>query len=322
MCPFLGEEDGDDFEDYQIDNGQNLKSSENDNFRSKLLRDDKKFFIIGGMTSIVAFCVVIYVMYSNNKPIDLEDLPVIRADTTPIKIKPTSNLQVDHQDKVVYDNIADVKRMSVNDRTISQPEEVLSINETDPDGVLSEEDKKNIIQAFDDLAPEKEYKINYVKSDKNSGATQRESGRSHRAILKIVEDERPPIKRIGPDDNPRNRLVSSSKKGKEKNLTASNKLTSAKPAETNDEFTPARGGNVMIQVASVPTKSAAEAEYKRIVSRNKMLRGAGKKIVKIDLGKSKGITYRIQVGPFKNNSEASKVVSSLKNNGFSSYISR
>ncbi len=328
MCPFLEEEGNEDFDDYQIDNGRHLRPSKTDNFRSAFLKDDKKFFIIGGAASIVAFCAVMYVMYSNNKPIDLEDLPVIKADTAPIKIKPTNNLQVDHQDKIVYDNISDVKRASVAERTIAQPEEeVLSINETDLDGVLSEEEKKNIIQAFDDLAPEKEYKINYVKNGGNKAAMDKHNSEST-ARIKIVEDESPPIKRVGPEDNPRNKPLSQSKKHKEKikDFSAAKKSESynskRKKLEAEDEFTPARGGSVMIQVASVPTKSAAEAEFKRIVSRNKILKGAGKKIVKVDLGKSKGITYRIQAGPFKNNAEAQKVVSSLRNNGFFSYISR
>ena len=47
-----------------------------------------------------------------------------------------------------------------------------------------------------------------------------------------------------------------------------------------------------------------------------------KKIYKVDLGRAKGSTYRIQVGPFKNNTEAQKVVSALKNNGCFAYISK
>jgi cell division protein FtsN len=95
-----------------------------------------------------------------------------------------------------------------------------------------------------------------------------------------------------------------------------NKITAHAPAvETEIK-------NTMIQVASVRSKAAAEAEYRRILNKNKFLRGLGKKFVKVDLGEKKGVRYNIQIGPFRGKSEAKKIISELKNNGFSPYIAK
>jgi cell division septation protein DedD len=295
MCPFL------DDDDYPV---EAPKASETSNdFRSKFFRDDKKFFLIGGGASIVAFCTVVYIMYYNSKPIDLEELPVIKADETPFKEKPTANDQVKHQDTTVYDNISGAKR-KVEEKIVQPPEEVLSIPEIESGESLSDEEKQNIIKAFDELAPEKEYKINYVKKDVPKIKTDN---------LVVIENEyRPPINKIEtitpltPSKKPKQRL---------KDIMEKN----ARPA---DEVTVSRNGGPVVQIASVMTKPAAEAEYNRLASKNPFLKGLGKKIVKVDLGQTKGIRYRIQVGPFKNREDASKIISRMKERGFPAYISK
>ena len=304
MCPFLDDED---FEEYEeIIDGAEKKVQRKTTF----LKDDKKFFIIGGSASVIAFCSVAYFLYSNSKPIDLEDLPIIQADPMPIKVKLQKNTQVNHQDKIVYDNISGNKRKKEEEHVIAQPEEVLSISEMDSDGVLSEEEKQKIVNAFDELAPEKEYKINYVKNSAKENNNRRVVESEN---VKIVEEESlPPINRVSPKDD------STPNNGK-------NKKHKTKLADLVEQKLPSANSKtrtVMVQIASVPTKNGAEVEYKRIANKNKFIKNYGKKIYKVDLGRAKGSTYRIQVGPFKNNAEAQKVVSALKNNGCFAYISK
>ena len=228
----------------------------------------------------------------------------------PIKVKLQKNTQVNHQDKIVYDNISGNKRKKEEEHVIAQPEEVLSISEMDSDGVLSEEEKQKIINAFDELAPEKEYKINYVKNSAKENNNRRVVESEN---VKIVEEESlPPINRVSPKDD------STPNNGK-------NKKHKTKLADLVEQKLPSansKTGTVMVQIASVPTKNGAEVEYKRIANKNKFIKNYGKKIYKVDLGRAKGSTYRIQVGPFKNNTEAQKVVSALKNNGCFAYISK
>mgnify|MGYP002870126660 CR=1 FL=1 len=196
----------------------------------------------------------------------------------------------------------------------------------------TEEEKQKIINAFDELVPEKEYKINYVKTG-NSGSIRstmnRGRGETSEHIIgsgrmKIVEENSlPPLKRIEPLEIAG---TGKSKTKKQKSRLAdlvNDRKNSAKETATNIESTEgSSSGNIMVQIASVPTKGGAEVEYRRISNKNKFIKNFGKRIYKVDLGKQKGSTYRIQIGPFKNNAEAQKVISALKNNGCFAYISR
>ncbi|MDR2646329.1 MAG: SPOR domain-containing protein [Holosporaceae bacterium] len=301
MCPFVNEDENDD--DYAIPVTPSPEDSVG--FRSQFFKNDKKFFLIGGSASAIAFILVAYLIYSNSKPINLEELPVIGADDAPLKIKPETNAQVEHQDKTVYDNISGQQR-KIEEKIASPVEEVLSIPEADVGESMSEEEKKGIIQAFDDLAPEKEYRIQYVKK----GVTRAKSS----DLIIAEEENRPPIKKL--EEKISLTTSASKSKAQQKNLLGKNK------SDLSRRNAVASGDESMVQIASVATKSAAEMEYSRILSRNKFLRGLGKKIVKVDLGEKKGVKYRIQVGPFKNKGEADRIVSEMRKNGFSAYISR
>ncbi|MDR0677366.1 MAG: SPOR domain-containing protein [Holosporaceae bacterium] len=288
MCPFLDDED---------DCGLQEEASptlEPERNRLSFLKNDRKFFLVGVGASITAFCVVAYIMYSNTKPLDLEELPVIRADNTPFKEKPTNVDEVKHQDKIVYDNISGDKR-KIEEKVVASSEEIISIPEIEKGESLSEEEKKNIIQAFDDLAPEKEYKINYVKKDKAIKT----------GNLTVVEDA-PPINRIREQENKRNT------KQQQKSLLP----------ETKNKEKKVPSSGLMVQIASVHSKSSAEMEYNRISLKNKYLSEFGKKIQRVDLGEKKGIKYRVQVGPFESKEEAAKIISNLKNNGCAAYITK
>ncbi|MDR1561140.1 MAG: SPOR domain-containing protein [Holosporaceae bacterium] len=287
--PFLDEED-----DYVINQEQNFLKSES-NLKSFFSDKDKKFFIIGGTTAVAAFCLIAYFVYFGSKPIDLAELPIIQADPTPFKVKSSINEQVRHQDKTVYDNISGNKR-DIVEKVILQPEETLSVPEKNAEDTISEEEKKNIVQAFDDLAPEKEYKIKYVND--NGKKTKTKSAR-----VLATEEELIPVKKINAEQP---EPLSKSKRTKAENITT--------------QIASKSKGTIMVQIATVTTKAAAEAEYNRMLRKNKQLRNFGKKIFKIDLGKKKGIKYRVQVGPFKNKEEANKAIMLLKRNRFSAYI--
>jgi hypothetical protein len=403
MSPFLDEEDGEnvDFDTYPLEPGRSTidsagASDDIERITSSFFKDDRRFFIVGGIASVATFLVVAYVMYNNSRPIDMDDLPLIRADISPIKVKPVeNNAQISHQDKVVYDNISgDDKRAKVVEKTLPQPEEILSISEMEAGETLSEEEKKNIIQAFDDLAPEKEYKINYVKAGdaKQTAVTKSRN-------MKIVEDN-PPLKIITPDDSPRRNskkqklssqissLVSHASDARSASQAssarydarsasqasnprsasqasnarydarsasqasnarsasqasnarydarsaasqASNAYDSRSASQAYDarkemrnigNILPERGGSIMVQIASLPTRASAEVEYKRITNRNVFLKNYKTRIVKVDLGKSRGITYRVHIGPFKNSTDAQRIVSTMKSNGCDAYIAR
>lgn len=312
MCPFLDDEESD-----------NSEFVEEESSRINFFKNDRKFFIIGGASAVVAFTVICYVLYFNSKPVDLEDLPVIHAENTPFKIKPKVNEQVKHQDKTVYDNISGDSRKVVE--KIAKPvEEVVSLPETDVEDVLSEEEKNDIIQAFDELAPktEPERKVKPVKEKKTTPARVEE--------LTIVEEKpkpkpklQPPLKSIKQENKAPIKPIKQEKKAsvvkKKKRLKDVLKDVVAEEMQSLSSY---EKPYVMVQIASVPTKAAAEAEYNRILYRNKYLKKVGKRIYKVNLGTNKGVRYRVQVGPFSNREKAKHIVEKLRDSGCSAYISK
>ena len=158
MCPFLEENDD------GIEGEPFSKSGFERGMISGFLKNDRKYLFIGGTSVAIVIGSMIWLISSNLTPINLDELPVIQAEKTPIKEKPLANKEVAHQDKIIYDNISGDQRPII-EKIADQPENVLNIPEVDVSESLSEEDKKDIIRAFDELAPEKEYKINYIKDD-------------------------------------------------------------------------------------------------------------------------------------------------------------
>ncbi|MBO7642317.1 MAG: SPOR domain-containing protein [Alphaproteobacteria bacterium] len=345
MCPFV-EENVEDV-DYDAVSDEEF----NRGLVSHFFRNDRKYLFIGGTAVAVVLIAIIGILNSRMTPVNIDELPVIQAEKTPVKEKPTQNNQVKHQDKIIYDNISGNQRKVV-EKIADQPEAVLSIPEIDMSESLSAEDKKTIIQAFDDLAPE-EIKINYVekhpKTDRSVGrenydsltATENETLRklknkkrlsakeknqlriltnkisdSYKSGISIEETALPPINMSV--NNSMNTKTAKKKKRRLKDSIA-DKTNKQKLAE---EVTRSRGGDIMVQIASVETKAAAESEYNRLVRRNRFLKGKGKKIYKVDLGPDKGVKYRIQIGPFKNKAEAKKIISAMQDNGCKAYISK
>ena len=345
MCPFVEEQEDVDYDaiaDSRFDRGM----------VSHFFRNDRKYLFIGGTAVTVVVVAIVGILSSRMSSVNIDELPIIRAEKTPIKQKPLQNDEVKHQDKIVYDNISGNHRQVV-EKIADRPESVLSIPEIDVSESLSAEDKKTIIQAFEDLAPEKDYKINYIEKhpkinraireenydsltvaenaalrklksksklslkEKNQlDALTKKISDSYKSEITVEETTLPPINISV--DNSSSRKVTKKKKRRLRDLVA-DKANKQRLAEGVSR---SRRGTIMVQIASVGTKASAESEYNRLVRRNHFLKGKGKKIYKVDLGPDKGVRYRIQVGPFKNKTEAKKIVSAMRDNGCAAYISK
>ena len=324
MCPFLSEEDYD--FDNEID-GCVVEPKEINQYHrlidANFLKDDRKFFILGGAAAFFIFFIITYVMYFNSKPIDIEDLPLIQADATPFKIKPDVNNQVNHQDKIVYDNISGDKRVVKNEKIAPSPEEIMSLPEADSDTEV-EDLPNSSMQRIDAEAP----KETQLKTVNNVSQVDN---------LLIIENLDPPIKKVEINTSKQHKkikdLIDAPKIVKDQKIKSHSETKIktahsvfngdklAKSAKLPRELT-GKKGNVMIQMAIVKTKAAAEAEYKRIVNKNKFLKSVGKKISKVDLGKKRGIRYKIQAGPYRTIAEAKKAVKMMQDNGFPVYVAK
>ena len=339
MCPFVEEDEE------NIGYGADSESEFDNGMVSQFFKNDRKYLFIGGTAAAIVFIAIIGIIRSNVTPVNIEELPVIQAETTPIKEKPAKNNSVKHQDKIVYDNISGNHREIV-EKVVKQPEEVLSIPEMDVSDSLSAEDKKTIIRAFEDLAPDKEYKINYIEEHPplNNSVTQGDYSsltKEENADLKRLKNKKILTAKEKKQLDALTQKISSSYKSESfeeaglppiNSVTVNRKkkkrrlkdlvATRAKKEKLAENVSRARKGTIMIQIASVSSKAAAESEYNRLVLKNRFLKGKGKKIYKVDLGPKKGVKYRIQVGPFKNKTEAKKIISAMRDNGCSAYISR
>ena len=289
MSPFIDDED----DEYYLENETREKTNEKESKISfNFLKDERRFFGLGIVVALVVFFIAIFVIYSSSTPINIDDLPVIYADSEPMKVKPVDNEQVEHQDKIIYDNISGDER-KISEKFAQAPEKILSIPQMEVEETLSDEEKHNIIQSFEELAPEKEYKIDYITKVK----------KQKKADLIIVEEE-PPLKKI------KEVAVKKNKKNRMKDLFL------------NEEMPRVKSNNkIMLQIASLDSKKSAETEYKRILYHNKFLKNFEKRILKIDLGGRKGIKYRIHVGPFKSKNKAQEIIKLMQKNGFSAYVS-
>lgn len=334
MCPFVEDEDIVSSEPYP----QSTFARES---MAGFFKDDKKYIFVGATAVGIVLIAAVYLTHFSMTPVNIDELPVIQAEKLPIKQKPKSVQQVEHMDKLVYDNVSGDHR-KIEEKIAPQPENVVNIPELDVAESLSVEEKQNILQAFDELADEKEYKINYVQkhaqnkiaeppakglSAEENKTLQRlknkkklsskEKTQLSNLMTKVANSHKsevpvdkalPPLKQVG--DKP--------KKQRLKDLIS----VKTKKVQDAENATVSKRGEVMVQIASLPTKSSAESEYKRLLRKNSFLNGKGKKIVTVDLGEGKGIRYRVQVGPFSNKNEAKKVISALRDNGCSAYISR
>ncbi len=348
MSPFINENEEDIVYNSQED------SDFGKGMVSQFFQNDRKYWFIAGTAGAVLLIALVGIINSSMRAVNIDELPVIQAEKTPIKEKPIKNNRVKHQDKIIYDNISGDYR-KVEEKLAKQPETVLSIPEIDVSESLSAEDKQTIIQAFDDLAPDKEYKINYVEEhpkinksvvqEDHEALTDSENATLRRLKNKtrLTEQERIQLTALTnkitssyksvvnydystPNDSealsPINHSVAGVKNKKKRHRLKDLVIARAQNAKLAEEVSRSRKGTIMVQIASVRSKAGAEVEYNRLLSKNRFLKGKGKKIYKVDLGPRKGVRYRIQVGPFKNKNEAKKIISALRDNGCSAYISK
>ena len=356
MTPFLSEEEynfDNEIDGCVVENEEQTPSKYSRLLESGFLKDDGKFFVLGGVAAFFVFCIITYVMYFNSKPVDVEDLPTIQADMTPYKIKPEINNQVNHQDKIVYDNISGDRRAVKREHIVPSPEEIMTLPEPENEHIEAEDTLPSNIEQINANEPKnKKILINEIISEEKSPKSN-VSAVNDLVVVENAELAEPPIKKIeipttrsekkqeiqehphqtikdfinGSRDELKNKLkkkIQEENSVKKENKTEDkleNKNANTVKQDSAAQILPAKG-NIMIQMAIVRTKAAAEAEYKRIANKNKFLKRVGKKIAKVDLGKKKGIRYKIQAGPYKTVSEAKKAVKLMKENGFTAYIAK
>lgn len=94
--------------------------------------------------------------------------------------------------------------------------------------------------------------------------------------------------------------------------------TPAAPAPSAPQ--PAPGGGYRIQIAALPSEAEAQATWKRLAAKhNSVLAGKQPIIQRTDLG-TLGIFYRVQLGPYADQSESQRLCNDFKRSGLDCFV--
>lgn len=226
-----------------------------------------------------------YAYHSNSKPSSIEELPIIKAETTPTKVKPDDpgGMVVPNMDKTIYDNLSSKENNGSTPppvaRILPGPEEPL--NKTD---VMEAAPSSEMVP---DASPAEHDRIIAPTAEVNPS-------------LPSSRTEMAPAVEI-----PAEPALPQEKSSKEKPLTVSDiKSVPATKEAAKISSKGAKLSGYRIQLASFKTESDATSTWKMLKKKHQPLVGKLHSFIeRKDLG-SKGVFYRLQAGPFRKESEA------------------
>jgi len=216
-----------------------------------------------------------YMLPSSPPPLTKADLPLVRADETPFKIKAEDQgvPGINHQDKLVYGRIR-------NDESKPSVEHILP----PPEAPLVHSNQPSV-QMVEQYIPE-DLDIEKVAAKEVPSVVPTSS-----SLVSIEDllDEIAPVKEPVKD-------------------TSSTKSTP--PVE---KTTSLKQGKVLIQLGSLKSYDLAQEEWTRLSKKHKdTLEGLEPVIQKVDLGVDQGIYYRLRAEGFKTADLAQTACSTLK----------
>ena len=232
------------------------------------------FVLVFGLMSVMGL--VWFALYQGELIIGNDDVPLVKADTSPIRLKPDNpgGLNVPNQDRLILKNLemANPSKLEIPEKLIPRPEQPIATNG----------DNKQI--------------ANTVKQ-------------------KVVKDrvsapQIPKIKSSQGDDGESSKIKNSEKYKNLKN----NKIEVSKDTKKNGLKTSVESfetGAYRIQLASLTKRQAAEKFLKKVRIRNVALLGEMTgRVTKINL-KSRGIFYRVQ-GDLISREKAERICKTLR----------
>jgi hypothetical protein len=240
---------------------------------------------------------------------------VIKADATPYKMKPDNpgGMQVENQDKLVYDRVAKGAAPNRVESLLPPPEEPkappkapeVKPEPVKPEPVKSEPAKQAAAPAAVPAA--------VTPAPAPAKAAEAPAPKTMEAMVKAANEE--PVKASPPASavDPLAAAVAAATGGKAPAV----ETPKAEPVQTAAltpvpaATVPLPSGTFQIQLVSVPSEDAAQSEWKRISGRHKdLFAGLTPAVTKADLG-DKGIYYRLRAGPLADKAAADELCASL-----------
>ena len=232
----------------------------------------------------------------------------VKADPTPYKIRPDSpgGMQVENQDKLVYDRVAKGQAPNRVESLLPPAEEPKAppIKPVEPPKV--EAPAPVVVSPPEPPKPAEVAKVEPAKVETPPPAPKTETPK---------EEAKP----TAPQPDPLAAAVAAATGGRTSAtgpiaVTPEKPSTAALAPEAQTAAVPmpaASGTGFQIQLASVLSEEAAMAEWKRVSGKNKELLGTySPAVTKADLG-DRGVFYRLRVGPLADKAAADALCASL-----------
>lgn len=336
MSPFLEDDNNDDDQEQlfltdHVNRSRHRNNSIFDIISQNYGSDDKRVIIFGIIAAMIGFLGISFVIFKNASSVDndnVSELPLIKAQDGPLKIKPAAqdNL-VAHQDKSVYSHL-DKDLAYVSDKVQSRDEHTIvtekKISEQDIEnnGSLSNLQKEAALHMlskatgnnYDDIDVSKgKRSIEKLANSLESASTKssRSAGIKSSSVNDIIIVEDTENTKVPVNKNAVNKKkAKKSKIEKTKNVNAKRMVGVKKTTPNSKSYS--------IQVASSTRRNEAERQLRKFSSYKNFLKIG--KIVKIDMGKKNGVTYKVRFGPFFDKKDANAAVLRLKKYGHFSFV--
>ncbi|MEN8237126.1 MAG: SPOR domain-containing protein [Pseudomonadota bacterium] len=228
-----------------------------------------------------------------------ENVPLIRAKTTPYKIRPENDEQpqIPHEDKLVYNRLAPSAAQPRVERLLPKPEqpiflepEVKTVQKTQSFG--TEEKFPLDSKHSPNLAPplQETFPLLPAKPAKKPTQSSPNAKVSHVSIIpghRPAVPSKPVVQKVMVPTRP-----------------------AAKPQR--QKVMPAQKARYRVQLAAMRTPTLARQEWHRLATINPELKRLTPRFVRTDLGARKGIFYRVQGGRFVTQQQAQRLCRQLK----------
>lgn len=252
----------------------------------------RRIFIAGGiLLLLIVLVTVLFSALPGGGSTDGKNLPLIRADKTPLRVKPEEpgGMAVPNKDSTIFDTLKGQREEGEIENLLEDSGDTASVAREE---VASKVEKKT--EPLVDLELEEEEVAPAVADQK----IEQEAAKS-------------------PDENPSVESVIETLKQENKIEAAKAEPMAPKPVQEKTELSkPASissDGSTYIQLAAVKSEAEASAQWTKFKSKNPELNALTMRVQKADLG-AKGVFYRIQAGPLTQDKAAS-TCSSVKSRG-------
>jgi hypothetical protein len=287
-----------------------------------------------GVAILVMLIVAVY-LYTNRPPKN-NRIPVIKAENTPLKIRPPQNQNpaVPHQEKTIYTELDPNGRVpNTVENLLAEPEKpqpqspslpdefVKSLGEQD--GMVSEDKASSLTQSVPEPAPI-DHSIDTPPIDHSMGPSITNSGSSLDQTEPTPKDSEPTIRGSEPSAVGNTPPLFSEETLSKENTPHDMEVAkiNVKSSKITDKSSSTTEGSYRVQIYSA--LSQKDAEQKWVVFKKKaslLLAPYTPLIQRVDLGAEIGIRYRLQIGPFSKE-KAKDVCLALKKQGIDCWVVR